>query len=98
MAYHSAEIEFVFSALDSKKLQWRPEDYKLSEQIGSYWTNFAKTGNPNGEGLPQWPEYKPNEFQVMHLSAASQAKPDEQREAYLAIEKAQTTSGTTQAQ
>ncbi len=97
MAYHSAEIEFVFGTLDSKKLQWRPEDYKLSEQIGSYWTNFAKTGDPNGEGLPKWPEYKPDEFQVMHLSSTSQAKPDDQRQAYLAIEKAQTSSGAAQA-
>ena len=41
-AYHSAEIEFVFGMLDSKKLPWRPADYALSEQMGSYWTNFAE--------------------------------------------------------
>ena len=29
-------------------------DYELSERMVSYWTNFAKTGNPNGEGLPEW--------------------------------------------
>ena len=63
----------------------------MSAQIGSYWTNFAKTGNPNGASLPQWPEYKPEEFQVMHLAATSQAKIDNQREDYLALEKAQTT-------
>jgi Carboxylesterase type B len=49
-AYHSEEIEFVFGMLDSKKgIKWRPEDYKLSEQMGTYWTNFAKTGDPNGK-------------------------------------------------
>ncbi len=56
-AYHSAEIEFVFEALPSKKLPWRPEDEKLSDLMSSYWTNFAKTGDPNGPGLPQWPAY-----------------------------------------
>ncbi len=44
LAYHSAEIEYVFGTLDWKKISWRPEDYKLSEQMGAYWTNFAKTG------------------------------------------------------
>ena len=51
-AYHSAEIEFVFEALASKNLPWRPEDEKLSDLMSSYWTNFAKTGDPNGPGLP----------------------------------------------
>ena len=53
-AYHSAEIEFVFRVLSSKELPWRPEDRQLSELMASYWTNFAKTGDPNGPGLPRW--------------------------------------------
>ena len=39
---------------------WRPMekvDYELSEIMVSYWTNFAKTGNPNGNGLPTWDAY-----------------------------------------
>jgi para-nitrobenzyl esterase len=56
-AFHSAELWYVFETLARC---WRPftnEDYNLAKQIASYWTNFAKTGNPNGAGLPQWDPY-----------------------------------------
>jgi para-nitrobenzyl esterase len=66
-AYHSADIEYVFETLDSKHLPWTEEDRKLSGMISSYWTNFAKTGNPNGAGLPQWPGYKSPKYELMHL-------------------------------
>jgi para-nitrobenzyl esterase len=82
-AYHSAEIEFVFGALASKKLPWRPEDEKLSDLMSTYWTNFAKTGDPNGPGLPKWPAYTAADgYQVMHLNATSAAAPDERRARY----------------
>jgi para-nitrobenzyl esterase len=82
-AYHSAEIEFVFEALPSKDLPWRPEDEKLSDLISTYWTNFAKRGDPNGPGLPRWPAYSAHgQYQVMHLSATPQAAPDQHRARY----------------
>ncbi|NXO73151.1 SASB hydrolase, partial [Phainopepla nitens] len=37
------------------------EENKLSRTIMRYWTNFAKNGNPNGEGLVHWPQYDPEE-------------------------------------
>jgi len=82
-APHASEIEFVFGVLSSKNLPWRPEDRKVSDLMGSYWSNFAKTGNPNGPGLPDWPAYaSPRGSQVMHFSSDSRAIPDNQRDRY----------------
>jgi para-nitrobenzyl esterase len=85
-AYHSAEIEFVFHVLASKDLPWRPEDFKLSDAMSTYWSNFAKSGDPNGEGLAKWPAYSKDGFQVMHLGADSHAAPDLYRERYEFLE------------
>jgi para-nitrobenzyl esterase len=75
-AWHSDELEYVFGTLDVRHgAQWRPEDRKLSEQITRYWTNFARTGDPNGEGLPQWPRYDSTR-QVLHLDKSITAGPD----------------------
>jgi para-nitrobenzyl esterase len=86
-AYHSAEIEFVFEALPSKHLPWRPEDEKLSDLMSSYWSNFAKTGNPNGPGLPEWPAYTAGaDYPVMHLNFTPHAAPEEQRAQFVFLD------------
>jgi para-nitrobenzyl esterase len=84
-AYHSSEIPYVFGALDLMKgYAWRPEDYKTSEIMQKYWTNFAKTGDPNGEGLPKWSTYKGDSgWQVMHLGPDPSVAPDANRDRYL---------------
>jgi para-nitrobenzyl esterase len=79
-AFHSAEIEYVFSVLGHNSRPWRPEDRKLSALMSTYWANFAKTGNPNGADLPLWPAYSSDDgFKVMHLNAESKAEPDQNR-------------------
>jgi len=87
-AFHSDDIEYVFGALDSRpEMAIRPADRALSEQMQEYWTNFAKTGDPNGPGLPKWPKYDGNSgWQVMRLDATSEAKPDALRGRYLFLD------------
>jgi para-nitrobenzyl esterase len=86
-AYHSAEIEFVFHNLDNKDLPWRPSDREVSDMMSSYWANFARTGDPNGPGLPKWPQYtKEAGYPVFHISATPEAKPDTVRERYVTLD------------
>lgn len=56
-AFHSAELWYVFETLDRCWRPWEPEDRALSRQMAEYWANFAKTGDPNGPGLPRWEPY-----------------------------------------
>ena len=80
---HASDIEYVFQMLPARHLPWRPEDRKVSELMADYWSNFAKTGNPNGPGLPVWPPYdRSDQYQVMHLSANPGAAPDADRARY----------------
>jgi para-nitrobenzyl esterase len=81
-AFHSDELEYVFGTLDTRHgAQWRPEDRKLSEQMTRYWTNFARTGDPNGEGLPHWPRYDKEKL-LLHLDSAITTGPDTARPQY----------------
>ena len=89
-AFHSDDIEYVFGTLDSRPgITVRPEDRALSDLIQRYWTNFAKTGNPSGDGtsVPRWPAYNAGDnYQVMHLDATPVAQPDLLRPRYLFLE------------
>ncbi len=87
-AFHSDDIEYVFNTLDSRaEAVWRPEDRKLADQMGAYWTNFARSGDPNAAGLPTWPTYNAaGGWQVMHLDRTSEARPDKHRDRYLFLD------------
>ena len=86
---HASDIEFVFRALSARPVAWHPEAQGVSEMMAAYWTNFAKTGNPNGPGLPAWPRYDAAKgFSVMHLQAKATAAPDGHRDRYLFLESA----------
>ncbi len=85
-ARHAGELEYVFGTLKLAlpEAPWADEDLKLSDTIGTYWTNFIKSGNPSGSGLPNWPPYKGKDgYSIMHLSGHSVgAAPDTIRPRY----------------
>ncbi len=87
-ARHACEIEYVFGAFPLLGIPWQDEDKNLSDLIGTYWTNFAKNGDPNGTGLPTWPEYSSgNGYQVMHLIGVnSHDEHDANRSRYLFLD------------
>ena len=76
-ATHTAELSFMFNNPKGQANQtWTDGDLKLADQMSSYWANFIMTGNPNGNGLPQWPEYKSlTSSKVMVFGDAPQAEP-----------------------
>lgn len=66
-AYHSAELFYMFGTLDRCWRPWEEHDYKLSEQMLDYWTNFMKSGDPNGDGLDKWKPCDKADGFVMNL-------------------------------
>jgi para-nitrobenzyl esterase len=66
-ASHFAELWYVFEHLDQAPWRWNPADRKLTERMSSYWVNFARSGNPNGPGLPPWPVFTGTGSKVLYL-------------------------------
>lgn len=76
-APHACEIEYCMGNLPLvKEFAWTADDYKVSETMFTYFANFIKTGNPNGEKLPEWPRAKAGDPMppVMILDTQSKAE------------------------
>ncbi|MDB6088815.1 MAG: Carboxylesterase, type [Gammaproteobacteria bacterium] len=69
-AFHSLELPYVFREFEDPSWRWLPftsADSRLSAAIQAYWTQFAKTGNPNSAGLPNWPAWNNDEEPFLEM-------------------------------
>jgi para-nitrobenzyl esterase len=78
-ALHATEIPFVFDTVATKYgADLTPADEAAAKQANAYWVNFAKTGDPNGTGLPHWPAYSAASDELLNITetgAVAQADP-----------------------
>jgi len=77
-APHATEIPFVFDTVAARYgTDLTDADRAAAQAANAYWANFAKTGNPNGAGLPQWPAYSVKTDMIMDFTATGPvAEPD----------------------
>jgi len=66
-ASHGSEMAYVFNNL-TPGVNYTASDHTTAEAMATYWTNFAKTGDPNGAGVPDWPEFTNARPKVMHFN------------------------------
>ena len=72
---HSAEVIYVFGTANEvtttiNSRAFTSDEQRLSDNLQLYWTNFAKTGNPNGAGLANWPQFNGKDAPYLTMSAA----------------------------
>jgi len=65
---HGQDVAYVFQHIDPSNPQTLKTDLEISDAMSTYWTNFAKYGDPNGKGLPAWPNFSSEQAQVMYFS------------------------------
>ncbi len=76
-APHAAEIKYVLENIDPEI--YGEDDLELSDMMGTYWTNFAKYGDPNGENLPEWPNFTENNQKAMYFKNTPEQSPKQVR-------------------
>jgi para-nitrobenzyl esterase len=88
-AVHASEIEYAMGNLARNKVfAWTDDDYRVSKTMETYFANFVKTGNPNGDGQPNWPANSVHDpIMVMHIDVQPGAQPESHPERYQVLDK-----------
>lgn len=91
-AGHGSEVAYVFNNLGARwgDTEPTPEEEKLAQVLNTYWANFAKTGNPNGDGVPEWPVYNTQNEEILEIESDGETvgKSDPRKERMDVITKA----------
>jgi|WetSurMetagenome_2_1015567.scaffolds.fasta_scaffold01584_16 para-nitrobenzyl esterase len=66
-AFHTSEVPFALHTLHMWDRPWREVDFAVEKAMNGYWVNFVKTGNPNGDGLPEWSTYDKVSGSIMEI-------------------------------
>ena len=72
---HGQEVSFVFQHLNPKSQNATNTDQQISEAMATYWTNFAKYGDPNGNSIPAWPAFSDAKPVVMYFNQTPHTGP-----------------------
>ena len=87
--YHAGEIPYAYGNLWRHPGLYDDEDYKLSEIMQNYWVNFAYTGNPNGDGLPEWQMLDKDNTKLLNLDTQIKMMDDPNLDIYKVIDEFQ---------
>ena len=87
-AVHASEIDYVMGNLARNKVfAWTDDDYRVSNTLETYFANFVKKANPNGDGQPHWPANTASKpVEVMHIDVQSEALPESHPDRYSVLD------------
>ena len=74
-AFHTSEVPFALHTLHLWKRPWREVDFAVEKTMNEFWVNFVKTGDPNGNGLPEWVPYTRSSGDIMDIGDLSRLSP-----------------------
>ncbi len=91
-AGHGSEVSYVFNTINARRRSTEEAttvEKELAKTLNSYWVNFAKSGNPNAAGLPEWPLYNNAQQDILDVELEGKiiSKPDPRKARFDVIEK-----------
>jgi len=72
---HAQDVAYVFQHLDTSNPEFTASDQQISDAMATYWTNFAKHGDPNGKDVPEWPAFSDRNPELMYFQKTPHTGP-----------------------